>query len=220
MPNKEIRSFNFEVRAEENEEHGHFLSGRPIVFDQRTDLGWYDEIIDRGALDVTDLKDVRFLVNHNTDMIPLARSRNNNEHSTMQLSVDADGMGIRVDLDIENNADARSLYSAVNRGDISGMSFMFTVDKDAWDDIESDHPTRHIRSLGRVFEVSAVTFPAYAQTSIQARGVSDALESAKESLESARQALMEERAAQAENERRTAALERLYKLIEEGKTNV
>ena len=47
MPNKEIRAFNFEVRAEENEEHGHFLSGRPIVFDQRTDLGWYDEIIDR-----------------------------------------------------------------------------------------------------------------------------------------------------------------------------
>ena len=188
MPNKEIRSFNFEVRAEENEEHGHFLSGRPIVFDQRTDLGWYDEIIERGALDVTDLKDVRFLINHNTDMIPLARSRNNNEHSTMQLSVDADGMGIRVDLDTENNADARSLYSAVNRGDISGMSFMFTVDKDSWDDPEGDHPTRHILSIGRIMEVSAVTFPAYAQTSIQARGLSEALESAKAALESAKEA--------------------------------
>ena len=220
MPNKEIRSFNFEVRAEENEEHGHFLSGRPIVFDQRTDLGWYDEIIERGALDVTDLKDVRFLINHNTDMIPLARSRNNNEHSTMQLSVDADGMDIRVNVDIENNADARSLYSAVNRGDISGMSFMFTVDRDSWDDIESDHPTRHIRSIGRVFEVSAVTFPAYAQTSIQARGVSDALESAKESLESARQQLAEERAKQAADERRMAALERFNKLVKEVKSNV
>lgn len=186
MANKEIRAFAFEVRAEENEEHGHFLSGRPIVYNTRTDLGWYDEIIESGALDQTDLKDVRFLVNHNTSMIPLARSRNNNEHSTMQLSVDADGMSIRVDLDTENNADARSLYSAVSRGDISGMSFMFTVDKDAWDDIESDHPTRRIRSVGRVFEVSAVTFPAYAQTSIQARGISEALDSAKESLESVR----------------------------------
>jgi len=186
MANKEIRAFAFEVRAEENEEHGHFLSGRPIVYNTRTDLGWYDEIIEAGALDQTDLKDVRFLVNHNTSMIPLARSRNNNEHSTMQLSVDADGMSIRVDLDTENNADARSLYSAVSRGDISGMSFMFTVDKDAWDDIESDHPTRRIRSVGRVFEVSAVTFPAYAQTSIQARGISEALDSAKESLESVR----------------------------------
>ena len=185
---KEIRAFNFEVRADENEEHGHFLTGRPIVYNSRTNLGWYDEIIDRGALDVTDLKDVRFLVNHNTDMIPLARSRNNNEHSTMQLSVDADGMGIRVDLDTENNADARSLYSAVNRGDISGMSFMFTVDGDSWEDMESDHPTRIIRKIDRVFEVSAVTFPAYAQTSIQARGLSETLESAKDSLESARAA--------------------------------
>ena len=182
----EIRSFDFEVRAEQNEEHGHFLSGRPIVFGQRTDLGWYDELIDQGALDTTDLKDVRFLVNHNTDMIPLARSRNNTENSTMQMSVDADGMGIRVDLDTENNADAKSLYSAVGRGDITGMSFMFSVDKDSWDDIDSDHPTRHVRSIARVLEVSAVTFPAYSQTSIQTRGLSDALESAKESLESVR----------------------------------
>ena len=127
----EIRAFDFEVRAEENEEHGHFLSGRPIVFGQRTDLGWYDEVIERSALDTTDLKDVRFLINHNVDMIPLARSRNNTPNSTMQLSVDENGMGIRVDLDTENNAEAKSLYSAVGRGDISGMSFMFTVDKDA-----------------------------------------------------------------------------------------
>lgn len=188
---KEIRSFNFDVRAEENEEHGHFLSGRPIVFGQRTNLGWYDEVIEQGALDATDLKDVRFLVNHNTDMIPLARSRNNNENSTMQMTVDTDGMGIRVDLDTENNADAKSLYSAVSRGDISGMSFMFTVDKDSWDDVDTDHPIRHVRSIGQVFEVSAVTFPAYSQTSIQARGLSDALDSAAESLESERARLAE-----------------------------
>ena len=192
---KEIRSFNFEVRAEENEEHGHFLTGRPIVFNQRTDLGWYDEIIEQGALDYTDLKDVRFLVNHNVDMIPLARSRNNTENSTMQLVPDADGMGIRVDLDTENNADAKSLYSAVSRGDITGMSFMFTVDKDAWEEIDSEHPTRRVLSIKRVLEVSAVTFPAYSQTSIQTRGLSDALDSAKESLENekARLAAIERR---------------------------
>ena len=181
---KEIRAFDFEVRAEENEEHGHFLTGRPIVYNQRTDLGWYDEIIEAGALDYTDLKDVRFLVNHNTDMIPLARSRNNNENSTMQLITDEDGMGIRVDLDTENNSEAKSLYSAVGRGDITGMSFMFEVDKDSWEDIDSDHPLRRIRSFNRIFEVSAVTFPAYSQTSIQTRGLSDALDSAKESLDS------------------------------------
>jgi len=183
---KEIRAFTFEVRAEENE-RGKMLTGTPIVYNSRTDLGWYDEIIEEGALDATDLRDVRFLVNHNTDMIPLARSRNNNENSTMQMNVVAgQGMTIRVDLDTENNADAKALYSAVSRGDISGMSFMFTVDGETWEDIESDHPTRRISKIARVLEVSAVTFPAYAQTSIQARGLSETLESAKESLESAR----------------------------------
>ena len=184
---KEIRTFDFEVRAEENE-RGKTLTGVPIVFNARSNLGWYDEIIESGALDETDLKDVRFLVNHNTDMIPLARSRNNNENSTMQMTVGDDGMTIRVDLDTENNADAKALYSAVSRGDISGMSFMFTVDGDSWDDVESDHPTRIIRKIDRVFEVSAVTFPAYAQTSIQARGLSETLDSAKDSLESAKAA--------------------------------
>lgn len=188
MKNKEIRAFNFEVRADQSEEHGHFLSGRAIVYDARTDLGWCDEIIEKGALDGADLKDVRFLVNHNTDMIPLARSRNNNDNSTMQLSVDDDGMEIRVDLDIENNAEAKSLYSAVERGDLDGMSFMFTVDEDKWEDIESDHPVRSIIKFGRILEVSAVTFPAYEQTSISARGLSGALESAKESLENERAA--------------------------------
>lgn len=182
---KEVRSFLFEVRAEENEEHGHFLSGKPIVYNSRTDLGWRDEIIASGALDTTDLKDVRFLVNHNTDMIPLARSRNNNDNSTMQMIIDGEGMKIRVDLDVENNAEARALYSAVKRGDISGMSFMFTVDSDKWDDLESDHPLRTILSISKVFEVSAVTFPAYESTSLEARSAEE-LESYKAALESAR----------------------------------
>ena len=186
MKNKEIRAFNFEVRAEQNEEHGHFLAGTPIVFNSKTNLGWYDEIIAAGALDDADLRDVRFLINHNTDMIPLARSRNNNERSTMQLQVTEDGMNIRVDLDVENNSEAKSLYSAVERGDLDGMSFMFTVDRDVWDDPESDHPTRTIEKLGKVFEVSAVTFPAYQATTISARGLDEALESAKSSLESAK----------------------------------
>ena len=180
----ELRAFTFEVRAEQDEKHGNILTGRPIVYDQKTDLGWYDEIIEQGALTDTDLRDVRFLVNHNTDMIPLARSRNNNANSTMQMSIDEEGMAIRVDLDIENNSEAKNLYSAVERGDIDGMSFMFTVDGDKWDDIESEHPTRTITNIGKVMEVSAVTFPAYEQTSISARGLDSALDSAKSSLDS------------------------------------
>ncbi len=183
---KEIRKFDFEVRAKRDETHGTFLEGTPIVYDSWTDLGWYDEQIQRGALDNTDLTDVRFLINHNTDMIPLARSRNNNENSTMQMTVDESGMNIRVNLDIENNADARSLYSAVERGDIDGMSFMFVVDGELWEDEESEHPKRTITDIEKVFEVSAVTFPAYEQTSISARGLSETLDSARASLESVR----------------------------------
>ena len=214
MNEKERRSFEFEVRADQNEQHGTFITGTPIVFDQETDLGWCREIIDRGALDKTDLKDVRFLIGHNTEMIPLARSRNNNENSTMQMTVTARGLEIRVDLDTENNADARTLYSAVKRGDISGMSFMFRVDGEAWEDIESDSPLRRVTSISRVFEVSAVAFPAYEGTDIQAAAEGDPLESVKASLESARQKLKEERAREAENERRTALLERLKKITE------
>lgn len=187
MKNKEIRAFDFEVRAEQDEVHGSIITGQPIVYDEPTDMGWYREIIDNGALDQADLRDVRFLINHNTDMIPLARSRNNNASSTMQLEViDNIGLSIRVDLDTEENTEAKNLYSAVKRGDITGMSFMFTVDEDKWEDLDSEYPTRHILSFSKVFEVSAVTFPAYEQTSIQARGLSEALESAKTSLESAK----------------------------------
>lgn len=185
--NREIRKFNFEVRAKQDEQRGSYLEGIPIVYDEWSDLGWYDERIANGALADTDLKDVRFLVNHNTDMIPLARSRNNNENSTMQLTVeDGVGMHIRVNLDTENNAEAKALYSAVERGDIDAMSFMFVVASDIWEDEDTEHPKRTITDIRKVFEVSAVTFPAYEQTSISARGLSDALDNAKKSLESVR----------------------------------
>ena len=184
------RAYNFEIRAESNEKNGDHIVGRPIVYNSRTNLGWFDEVIEAGALDKANLKDVRFLVNHNTDMIPLARSRNNNENSTMQLEVDEGGMAIRVNLDTENNTEARNLYSAIKRGDITGMSFMFTIDDDEWEDLQSEHPTRHIRKIGTVFEVSAVTFPAYESTEISARD-KEALENAKATLESVRSRSLE-----------------------------
>ena len=204
---RETRSMEFEVRAERNEQHGTYITGTPIVFNQVTDLGWIREMIEPGALDETDLKDVRFLVGHDTTSIPLARSRNNNANSTMQMSVTERGMEIRVDLDTENNPRAKELYSAVQRGDISGMSFMFTVNKDAWDDLDTDQPLRRITAIGKVFEVSAVTFPAYEGTDIQAAAEDSALERARASLESAKAKLAEERAAQAEQERRMAVLD-------------
>lgn len=182
----ERRSYNFEVRAQTGE-HGTIITGRPIVYNSKTNLGFYDEVIESGALDSTNLNDVRFLINHDTSRIPLARSRRNNGKSTMQFTVDP--MGLNLDwvmLDVENNSEARALYSAVERGDISGMSFMFSVDDEEWENLESDHPTRHIRKIGSVVELSAVTFPAYESTEIQARSKA-ALENARSALENARQ---------------------------------
>ena len=187
MPKNELerRSFICEVRAEENDNSA-IITGRPIVYNSRADLGCFDEFIDSGALDNTDLTDVRFLVNHDISKIPLARSRRNNGNSTMHLTVDTFGMGIRVTLDTENNSEARALYSAVQRGDITGMSFMFGVRGEKWDDLESEHPTRHITDISTVVEVSAVTFPAYDATEINARS-KDALDNARAALENARQ---------------------------------
>lgn len=164
------RNYSFEIRANEDKEKKNYtLTGRPIVYNSKTDLGYFDEIIEAGALDKANLKDVRFLVNHDTNRIPLARAIEKNKNSTMRFSVDKNGMEISVELDVENNSEARALYSAVQRGDITGMSFMFTIDGEEWENLESEHPTRHIKSIGQVFEVSAVTFPAYEASEISAR---------------------------------------------------
>lgn len=180
-----MRTYNFEIRAEEEDEKG-VVYGVPIVFERETHLGYFKEIIHRGALDGADcLKDVRFLVNHNRSMIPLARSRNNNSNSTMQLTIEDDGLHIKVKLDIENNADARALWSAIKRGDITGMSFMFKIDDERWENLKSDCPTRHINRISTVVEVSAVTFPAYEQTQLSAR-CKEELDSYRSALDSAR----------------------------------
>ncbi len=188
----ETRYYSFEIREKKAENEGEkIIDGRPIVYESKTDLGWFDEIIEKGALDEADLTDVRFLVNHDTRMIPLARSRRNNGNSTMQLSVDDEGMLIDwVKLDVKNNPTAAALYSAVERRDIDGMSFMFSIEDEEWKDLESDHPTRIIKKIGSVVEVSAVTFPAYDATSINARS-KEALENARSAVETARQQKVE-----------------------------
>lgn len=172
---------NFETR----EENGSgIIEGRPVVLNSPTDLGFCDEVIDAGALRNTDLTDVRLCLNHDTSFV-YARSRRNNASSTMQIATDALGLSFRAALDIANSPKAQDYYAAVKRGDIDKMSFMFTIDGYEWENLESDHPTRRITSIGTIYEISAVTFPAYDTTSIEARDAK-ALESVRSELESAR----------------------------------
>ena len=176
------------LRAEE--EGKGIVEGVPIVFNQETVIGgmFREKILPEAVKEET-LKDVRFLVNHNFNELPLARSRNNNDNSTMHLWMEEDGVHMRAKLDIENNPRAKELYSAVERGDVDGMSFAFSVNGEQWSDLDAEIPLRSITDISNIFEVSAVMAPAYEQTSINARALDSevaSLESAKKALESAR----------------------------------
>lgn len=184
----EQRSYNFEIRADGAENGVNTLRGTPIVYGTPTDIGgWFREVIEPGALDGANLKDVPLLVNHNERMIPIARSRNNTPRSTMRLIPTAEGLNIEADIDTARNATALELYSAVERGDLDGMSFKFSVADERWEDLDTDYPTRHIIRFDTIAEVSAVTFPAYAATSISAERCKETLDNARSALDSARQ---------------------------------
>jgi hypothetical protein len=173
------------------------ITGHAAVYGQMANIGgWFNEIIQAGAFDGADLTDVPFLVNHHMGGIPLARSRRNNGNSTMTLSVDDAGLAFEATLDIDNNDKSKSLYSAVGRGDIDKMSYCFSVSEDSWADLDTDMPTRTIIKIAKVYEISAVTFPAFDGTDIQAVSATQdeqALESARALLESNRSALDSEK---------------------------
>lgn len=183
------RSFPAEFTVREEEKSG-IITGRPVVLNSRTNLGFCDEVIDAGALLKTDLRDIRLCLNHDTSYV-YARSRGNTGSSTMTVQTDDMGLTFSASLDIEGSPRARDYYAAIKRGDIDKMSFMFTIDGYEWEDLESDHPTRHITSIGTIYEISAVTFPAYDATSIEARGADD-LDSIRRELESARELRLKE----------------------------
>lgn len=171
---KRERYFPCEIRAVQNDEGKSIIEGVPVVFEEHT-LIWdyFDEVIKRGALDKTDLKDVCLLVNHDSNRIALARTKNGK--GTMSLSIQDDGLHFRAELDTENNADARALYSAVKRGDMDGMSFAFSIaDGGAtWTDVENakepPYAYREVTDIAQIYEVSVVNWPAYEATSVATR---------------------------------------------------
>ena len=167
------------------------ITGHPAVFSSPADIGgWFEEIIEPGAFDDCDLTDVLLFTNHRDMKIPLARSRNNTGSSTMTLTVDDIGLRMDADLDVENNQESRALFSAIERGDMDGMSFCFRVREQTWDNLDTDYPTRHITKIAKVYEVSAVNEPAYEDTDISARDKA-ALESARKEVETARSQSLE-----------------------------
>ena len=155
-----------EIRASQLDD-AMIIEGRAIVFDQATTIndpvGSYTEIIQRGALDGADLTDVRLLFNHDLNRVPLARTPR-----TMSLKVDPVGMTIRATL--PNTESAREVYEAVKRSDLRGMSFAFKV-PEGGDTYDPKTNTRTINQIEKVYECSIVQYPAYGQTSVEARSV-------------------------------------------------
>ena len=185
---KLIRTFiDCEIRAESREDGTAVLVGRPVVFNKETVIGgMFREVIKNGALDGADLSDVLLLVNHEDGRIPLARSRASKR--TMDIKVDSEGLYIEAVIDVENNPDARAVYSAIQRGDLSGMSFAFRVasNGEKWQDYYNGNelPLRTITAIEGVHEVSIVNKPAYKDTTVVARSEREHLDAIREQMES------------------------------------
>lgn len=161
---KEIRIA--EIRAAEPAgESGLILVGTPVVFDQPTTIkepfGEYTEVIRAGALDGADLSDIRLLYNHDLNKVPLARTP-----KTMRFTLDP--AGLKMTAYLPDTEEGRSVYTAVKRGDLTGMSFAFKV-PEGGSTFDPKTNTRTITKIEKVYEFSIVPFPAYPQTSVEAR---------------------------------------------------
>ncbi len=200
---KVTRAFSInDIRSSSQEgKKGKTVEGHAAVFNQTVDIGGYfDEVIERGAFDSCDFTDVLMCINHDLSKIPLARSRNNSPNSTLRLSIDDMGLAISANLDTDNNQDARGVVSAIERGDIDGMSFIFRIAEQKWERMDTDKPLRRILKIAKVFEAGPVNMPAYSNTDIYSRD-KGALDSAKLALENARSSGLESSKLELEKER-------------------
>lgn len=154
------------------------IEGRPIVYDQPATIndpaGQFTEIIRKGALDEADISDVRLMYNHDLNKVPLARTP-----KTMQLEISPAGLEMKATL--PDTEAAKEVHTAVVRGDLSGMSFAFKV-PDGGDKYNPKTRTREIFKIEKVLECSVVPFPAYPQTSVEARAAIQASENREQSI--------------------------------------
>ncbi len=168
---------NFEMRAQDD---GMTVEGYAATFDQPTVMYEYDgveykEVISRGAFDKSQMTDV--VMNFDHQGKPVARTKN----STLNLTID--DIGLKIKADLSGTQEARTLYEEIKAGYIDKMSFAFTVADESYD--KATH-TRSINSIKRLYDVAAVSIPAYDSTSIQARSFFEA-EAERERAEARKQ---------------------------------
>lgn len=156
----------FETRANDDGQPVE-IRGYGAVFNELSEnLGGFREKIAPGAFDGVLSDDVRGLINHDSNLI-LGRTA----ASTLRLSVDE--RGLRYEIDLPDTSYARDLGVSMQRGDISQSSFGFYVDEDDWTEDDEGRVVRTIKKVRQLLDVSPVTYPAYPQTSSEARGLID-----------------------------------------------
>lgn len=164
------RNYPAEFRADS--ESG-LIVGVPIVFDTPTDIGgMFQETICKGAITEKVLRnDVGFYFNHDLNSMRIARSIIPlDKLGGMEFELGEKEVKVRINAN-RKRSDANNLYLGIEDGTIDGMSFMFAVAEERWEDENSDYPKRFITRIEPIIEVSAVNYPAYKSTSINvARG--------------------------------------------------
>lgn len=146
------------------------LDGTPIVLDTRTCLGkdfWTGEDIfeeiSKDAFDNADMTDVVFNINHGDGNHATARTRN----ETLELHVDKENKEVRCTVYLDkNNPRCVQTYTDISTGLLDRMSFAFTIEEESYNEKEHCY---YVRKIDKVYDVSAVEFPAYETTSISAR---------------------------------------------------
>lgn len=189
------------------------IEGVPIVFDTPTDIGgWFQETICKGAISEDVIKDVRFFWNHNIDEKAIARTVIPlDKFGGMELHIEEKGVRMLANPN-RKRTDANDLCLAIEDGVINAMSFMFGVAEERWEDEDTDYPKRFITRIDPLIEVSAVNFPAYAATSINARG-DTASENDRAALEKMREKRKAEREGDAKDKRDLELLKAKYKYL-------
>lgn len=164
---KHIRSLETDLQTREKRADDQpverVIEGYFVVFNSETELfpGAYEEI-SREAFGSTINADVRALINHDTGLV-LGRTKSN----TLELRVDKKGLWGSIEVN-EKDTDAVNLYERVKRGDVDQCSFGFRVLKEDTEH-RDDGTIKWIVREAELLEVSVVTFPAYEDTSVQAR---------------------------------------------------
>lgn len=211
-PNREYRSMplNIEKRAE-GEEKSYIVEGYATTFGDTYELyrdGKYIvmERVDKDAFANTDMSDVVFQFDHEGRVY--ARTKN----GTVELNVD--NIGLHQKTDLGRTSSSRSAFEDIEAGNYYQMSFAFTVTGDTYDEEERDDGTviltRTITEIGKLYDVSAVSFPANPYTSISAR--------TKELCDGEIAKIEAERLHREEIRAKREAI--LARLRQEGKTNV